>query len=151
MCILSWHAVLVLQKVSNGLFFTRPWFQSGQSWSQTYTHPNANSWNLNMRKWSLPKTMDLLFLSGPFPGEPIMANQPTLPERTPLKNKGWIAGLTKGNLWVFISPDHKTLGDMSSGRVGWPVIMVQLQGCQQNPLLLMEEILHHLGCIEPCK
>ena len=34
--------------------------------------------------------MDLLFLSGPFPGEPIMANQPTLPERAPLKNKGWI-------------------------------------------------------------
>ena len=37
-----------------------------------------------------------------------MASQPT-PQRTPLRNKGLIAGLMKGNQWVFISPDHKAL------------------------------------------
>ena len=37
-----------------------------------------------------------------------MASQPTPPgPRTPPRNKGLIAGLIKGNQWVFISPDHK--------------------------------------------
>ncbi len=40
-----------------------------------------------------------------------MAIQPTPPgPRTPpQKSPGLIAGLIKGNLWVFISPDHKAL------------------------------------------
>ena len=31
------------------------------------------------------------------------------PKATPPRNKGLIAGLIKGNHWVFISPDHKAL------------------------------------------
>ena len=39
-------------------------------------------------------------------GASCMANQPTLMH--PSRNKGLIAGLTKGNQWL-ISPDHKAL------------------------------------------
>ena len=35
-------------------------------------------------------------------------NQPPPRPRTPLRNKGLIAGLIKGNQWL-ISPDHKAL------------------------------------------
>ena len=38
----------------------------------------------------------------------IMAIQPTPPGHVPPpRNQGLIAGLIKGNQWVFISPDHK--------------------------------------------
>ena len=59
-----------------------------------------------------------------YPGfDQIMAGQPTPPgPRTPPRNKGLIAGLIKGNQWVFISPDHKGprlfLGGGATWRLG---------------------------------
>ena len=40
-----------------------------------------------------------------------MANQPP-------RNKGLIAGLIKGNQWVFISPDHKAGYFWAGGMLG---------------------------------
>ena len=37
----------------------------------------------------------------------VLVAKPTTPQRTPLRNKGLIAGLIKGKQWIFISPDHK--------------------------------------------
>ena len=46
---------------------------------------------------------------GRLPREQLWRSSTNPPRRTPLRNKGLIFGLIKGNQWVFISPDHKAL------------------------------------------
>ena len=94
-----------IQTTNHSVFFNH---ESESNHESEINHESVYEWNQPWKlTWSRMCLWGFSTMKVKLWRQRLQTLSPKLPPPPPPSNKGFIAGLIKGNQWVFINPDHK--------------------------------------------